>query len=80
MSEGLAQADQEQGRSPGRSLIRSFRPVDSDPSGYGFSMAADEAVQEAGGDIDKAEKIFEQRSHINDPEAVPSVPQSERPT
>jgi hypothetical protein len=41
---------------------------------------ADEAVREAGGDMDKAEEIFESRSHVNDPEAVPSVAPSERPS
>lgn len=40
---------------------------------------ADEAMREAGGDEAKAEKIFDERSHRNDPEAVPQVPESERP-
>ncbi len=41
---------------------------------------ADQAVTEAGGDMDKAEQIFEERSHKNDPEQVPTVPQAQRPT
>jgi hypothetical protein len=39
---------------------------------------ADEAMAEAGGDEAKAEKIFNERSHANDPEAVPEVPEHER--
>jgi hypothetical protein len=40
---------------------------------------ADEVVAEAGGDMDEAERLFNERSHRNDPEAVPAVPESERP-
>jgi hypothetical protein len=40
---------------------------------------ADEALEEAGGDMTKAETLFNQRSHINDPEVVPAVPADERP-
>jgi hypothetical protein len=40
---------------------------------------ADEVVAEAGGDMDEAERLFNERSHRNDPEAVPAVPESDRP-
>jgi len=40
---------------------------------------ADQALDEAGGDMAKAEKIFDQRSNANAPDPQPTVPANERP-
>ena len=43
-------------------------------------VIADQALEEAHGDTAEAERIFNERSHVNDPEAVPVVPEADRPT
>lgn len=40
---------------------------------------ADQALEEAGGDRGEAERLFAERTAANEPEAVPSVPEEDRP-